>query len=62
MHALCAPVHLALRLQIRVELAAAELPIDQFHRPDFNHPVAQTMRDAGGFGIQRNDAAHAAHL
>ena len=56
-HALCAPIHLALRLQVGVELAAGELAIDQFDGTDFDHPVPQAVGDAGGFGIQY-DATH----
>jgi len=58
-HALRAPVHRTLWLQVGVELATGELAIDQFHRPDFDDPVAHAMGDAGGFGIQCDDAAHA---
>ena len=58
-HALRAPVHRTLWLQVGVELATGELAIDQFHRADFDDPVAQAMGDAGGFGIQCDDAAHA---
>ena len=59
MHALCAPIDPALRLQVGVELATGELAIDQFDGTDFDHPVPQAVGDAGGFGIQCDDATHA---
>lgn len=58
-HALRAPVHLPLRLQISVELAAGKLATDQFDGADFNDTVPKTVGDARGFGIQCDDATHA---
>lgn len=35
------------------------LAIDQLHRTDFNDAMTQAVRNAGGFGIQCDDATHA---